>query len=512
MFLRIRLFIRIVRALWSIGILSLRPSVPLAFVRAWWRCGNSYACLAELAAFRFPDHCAVEDEGGRLTFAELQAGAQGLALALRNQHHLRPGQRVALLCRNHRDVVIALIALSRLGVDVLLLGTESPWPVWRRILAAESPQLILHDAELANQLAACTTPRQVIAIAPSRLPLRLPPRLPRVRRAGRILVLTSGSTGTAKSIARRPTLGGLLPALAGLLEALPLQLHAPAVAAIPLYHGFGLAVIAMALTFGSPLYLARRCEIAPLLGRVPKGSPPAALISIPTLLQRWLDSSDEAAIVPLAAVISGSAPLSPRLCRRLLDRLGPRLYNLYGSTEAGIIALATPEALLAAPGTVGQPLAGNRVRIAPAKSGLGEIQVQGPLVLATRGWYATGDLGRMDEHGRLFVCGRADSMLISGGENLYPCETETSLLEHPDLTDAAVSVIDDPEFGQALCAWVVTRTGITIDRESLRNWLRQRLERFKLPRQILQVPAIPRNLLGKVDRGALAALEPYDES
>jgi acyl-CoA synthetase (AMP-forming)/AMP-acid ligase II len=503
MFLKIRLALQILRALWRIGLLSLRPSVPLAFLRAWWHCGNSYACLAEFAARRFPHHCAVVDEQGSLTFAELHAKAEFLAADLLKRYALRTGQRVALLSRNHRDMVIALIALSRLGVDVLLLGTESPRSALQRILAGQSPQLVLHDAEFAAGLAVCSSPCQVIEIVPA----KQQPRLPRVKKAGRILLLTSGSTGAAKSIARRPTLGGLLPVLAGLLRALPLQLHAPALSAIPLYHGYGLAVTAMTLTFGAPLYLARRCDIAPLLARLPEGMPPAVLISIPTLLERWLGTLDDSPIPPLAAVISGSASLSPRLCQRLLDRLGPRLFNLYGSTEAGIIALATPEVLLDAPGTVGQPLMGNRVRIAPGTS---EIQVQGPLVLAapTNGWYATGDLGRFDKQGRLFVCGRLDAMLISGGENVYPHETESALLEHPDLADAAVAVVDDPEFGQALRAWVVPRPGVTFDEKALREWLRQRLERFKLPRQIGLAIAIPRNALGKVNQEALRALSP----
>jgi acyl-CoA synthetase (AMP-forming)/AMP-acid ligase II len=502
MLLRIRLFLQILRALWRIDLLSLRPSVPLAFLRAWWHCGNSYACLAEFAAHRFPHRCAVVDEQGSLTFAELHANAEILAADLLSRYALQSGQRVALLGRNQRGLLIALISLGRLGVDVLLLGTEIPSSALQRILAVQAPQLILHDAEFTASLVACSSPCQAIDIVPAKQHYRLP----RVRRAGRIVLLTSGTTGAAKSIARRPTLAGVLPVLAGLLRALPLRLHAPALCAIPLYHGYGLATLAMALTFGAPLHLARKCEIAPLLARLPEDTPPVVVISIPTLLARWLSTLDRAPMPPLAAVISGSAPLSPGLCQRLQDRIGPRLFNLYGSTEAGIIALATPEILLEAPGTVGQPLLGNRVRIAPQTS---EIQVQGPLVLAApkSGWYATGDLGHLDQQGRLFVCGRSDSMLISGGENVYPQETETTLLEHPDLADAAVTVVDDPEFGQALRAWVVLKPGTTLDEKALREWLRQRLERFKLPRQIALAANIPRNALGKVDQQALRTLD-----
>jgi acyl-CoA synthetase (AMP-forming)/AMP-acid ligase II len=497
-----RLILQILRALWRIGLVSLRPGVSLAFLRAWWRCGSSYACLAEFAASRFPGAVAVVDERGSLTFQELQAKVGQLAADLFERHALRPGHRVALLCRNHRDLVIAMIALSRLGVDVLLLGTESPRAVLQRLLGGQSLRLILHDAELADLLAGAPSPCQVI----EDVHVARPRRLPRIRKAGRILLLTSGSTGTAKSIARRPTLRSMLPVLAGLVRALPLRMHAPAVTAIPLYHGYGLAVVAMALLFGAPLYLARRCEVGPLLERLAEGAPPAVLISIPTLLERWI-AAGPSVIPSLAAVITGSAPLSPKLCRRLLDCLGPRLFNLYGSTEAGIIALATPDVLLDAPGTVGRPLPGNRVRIAPDN---GEIQVRGPLALSVPAgqWYGTGDVGRMDEQGRLFVCGRLDAMLISGGEKVYPYETESALLEHPDLADAAVVAVADPVFGQGMVAWVVPKPGTTIDANTLREWLRQRLDRFKLPREIKVAASIPRNALGKVDQQALVRLPP----
>ena len=503
MLLRLRLALQILRALWTIGLVSLRPTVPLAFLRAWWRCGNSYACLAEFAARRFPRHCAVVDDQGSLTFRELHAQAEWLAADLANRHALVPGHRVALLSRNHRPMVTALIAIGRLGVDVIVLGTESPALALQRQLVEQSTRLLLHDAEFIGLLSGCPCPCQTIDSA---APIEHPglPDLPRTKRSGRVLVLTSGSTGAAKSVARRPSFGSVLPVVAGLLRALPLRLHAPAIAAIPLYHGYGLAVVALALTLGSPLHVGRRCDIAPLLARLPAGAPPAVVISIPTLLGRWLGVTPNT-IPALAAVITGSAPLSPGLCRRLIDRLGPCLFNLYGTTEAGLVALATPQDLIDAPGSVGRPLLGNQARILPAT---GEIQVQGPLVVATPPgqWYSTGDAGRVDGQGRLFVCGRLDALAISGGENVYPYETEAALLDHPDVADAAVVAVEDPDLGQALVGCAALAPGASVDEEALRAWLRQRLDRCKVPRQIRITPAIPRNALGKVDQVALRAL------
>jgi fatty-acyl-CoA synthase len=215
----------------------------------------------------------------------------------------------------------------------------------------------------------------------------------------------------------------------------------------------------------------------------------------------------------VAAVLSGSAPLPPLLCRRLLAVLGPVLYNLYGSSEAGVVSLATPAMLTQAPGTVGLPMPGTEVRVLsdgrPAATGqLGRIQVRSPLVLCpdAGGTLDTGDLGLFDEAGRLHVCGRADGMFVSGGENVYPQAVEACLLGHPAVTEAAIVVGADVEFGARMRAFVVARADASLTAEELRAWLRQRLDRHQQPKTITMVEVLPRNLLGKLDRPVLAQL------
>jgi acyl-CoA synthetase (AMP-forming)/AMP-acid ligase II len=506
----LKLALRVARALWRSGLLRLSPLQAIRVLAAWWRCGSSLAALAAFAAARFPDRCALHDEAGPLTFAELVARSEALAGSLLRDHGLRAGQQVALLCRNHRGFVVGLLALARLGVDVLVLGTESPGRALRRIFERQPATLVLHDAELERLLAESVP--QLRRCRVDETAVRPRAALPRVRRPGQLVVLTSGSTGVPKGVHRRPTLGSVLPTVTGLLEALPLAMHRPAVLAIPLHHGYGLTTLAMTLAMAAPLHLARRFEIAPLLARLPDDVA-AVLVSVPTLLQRWL--RQQPMRIPIAAVISGSAPLDGGLCLQLLDACGPVLFNLYGSTEAGVMAMATPRELREAPGSVGRPLPGTAVRLLdragqPVAAGaIGRIHVRGPLVLrpAANGWLDTGDLGRVDGQGRLFVCGRADAMFVSGGENVYPEETEATLVAHPALLDAAVTVVPDSEFGQRMLAWVVPRGDADLDEAVLRDWLRQRLERYKLPRRIVVVAGIPRNAVGKIDRPALAALQ-----
>jgi acyl-CoA synthetase (AMP-forming)/AMP-acid ligase II len=506
--MRPRLVVRIVRTLWRVGLLRVSLGQALRLLVAWWRCGSSFAVLAAFAAARFPDRLALVDEEGALTFAQLVARSTALAASLRTAHGLGPGHEVALLSGNHRGFVIGLVALSRLGVDVLVLGTESPPRVLGRTLAGLPLALVLHDPQLAPLLAEAPPALRRQAIALDAAP---GPSLPRVRRRGRLVLLTSGSSGIAKRIPRGLSLRSVLPALAGLLEGLPLELHRPTVLAIPLHHGYGLTTLAMTLAMSAPLHLGRRHEVTPLLARLPAGAA-AVLVTVPTLLHRWLRHDQRPPAGLLAAIITGSAPLDAGLCTQLLDACGPILFNLYGSTEAGVIAMATPAALRARPGTVGRPLPGTTVRLldaagVPVPPGhIGRIQVKGPLVLqaGAGGWFDTRDLGRLAPDGNLDICGRADRMFVSGGQNVYPQETEAVLLSHPAVSDAAVTVVDDAELGQRMQAWVVPRAPEALDDASLRAWLRERLDRHKLPREIHLVASLPRTELGKVDRAALA--------
>lgn len=474
---------------------------PWHLIWAWWRCGSTFAFLGQLGALRFSDRVALWDDQGPITFGQLHKHSEGLASTLSFQHGVGPGAQVALMCGNHRGFVLGLLAVTRLGADVLPLGSNLPAPVLAKILERQKVSLLLHDGE--QSLGDYSGPTQDVttcSVAGG--------TLPRVTRPGQLVVLTSGSTGISKGIRRRPKFWQILPLLVGLLRSLPFRMHRPMVLAIPLHHGYGIAALALSLALGAPLYVGRRYEIAPLLNRL-QDDESALLVTVPTLLMRWL--RDSQTVPRLGAIITGSAPLDAALCQKLLERCGPILFNLYGSSEAGLVALAVPAALQQAPGTVGKPLPANRVRLLDPEGQqvstgeTGRIWVSGPFVLHPngQGWRDTGDLGRQDQAGNLFVCGRADTMFVSGGENVYPHEVEEVLAQHPSLTDIAILVVADVEFGQRMVAAVVARPEEPVSPEQLKEWLRARLERFKVPRQIEILPQIPRNPLGKLNRPAL---------
>jgi len=183
--------------------------------------------------------------------------------------------------------------------------------------------------------------------------------------------------------------------------------------------------------------------------------------------------------------------------------------------------VATPDDLRAAPGTAGRVIAGSTVEVVdhrgnpvePGQTGLivvgNDAQFSGYTGGGTKeqvsGLMSSGDVGFFDTDGRLFVTGRADDMIVSGGENVFPLEIEDVLLAHPDVVDVMVVGVPDPEFGQRLAALIVARSGAALDADAVRTLVRERLARHKVPRDVTFVDEIPRNTTGKVLRSRIVA-------
>jgi fatty-acyl-CoA synthase len=237
------------------------------------------------------------------------------------------------------------------------------------------------------------------------------------------------------------------------------------------------------------------------------------ILAVPAEQRRGHDASS------LRSVLSAGAPLPPALATRFMDAYGDILHNAYGSTETGFGAIAGPEDLRRAPGTIGRAALGATIQILdedrrPAPAGrTGHLFVGGDLVFdgyadgsskeVSAGMMNTGDLGHVDHHGCFHVDGREDDMIVSGGENVFPQEVEHALGAHPGVLDVATVGVDDAEFGQRLIAHVVADPGRPPTTDELLEHLRSRLERYKLPREIRFRQEIPRTPTGKVVRREL---------
>jgi fatty-acyl-CoA synthase len=484
--------------------------------------GPSAAMTCAISALRTPDRPALIDDDGTLTFAELDRRAAALAGALQREHGVGPGRPLALMARNGRGFVVPLLAASRLRADALLLNTEFPGPQLAQALERRRPAVVVHDAELAPafEVAGYEGARLDGEAIEQLIRHGTPPR-ERATGRGQITILSSGTTGVPKGTTRSPSPAALLGPLVTLLEQLELRSGDPMLIGPPLYHGFGLAYLGLALFLGCPLVLRQRFEAEVALADAERQRV-ACLVAVPVMLQRMLalPERDRYDCSSLRAIASAGAPLAPQLATQLMDAFGDVLFNLYGTTETGFASIAGPADLRAAPGTVGraplsvtlQVLDDRRVAVAPGETG--HVFMGGELVMdgydgggskeRVGALMNTGDLGHFDAAGRLFIDGREDDMIVSGGENVFPLEVEETLALHADVADVVVTGVEDAEFGQRLRAHVVRRPGAEVDETQLLAHVRERLARYKLPREVVFLEEIPRTATGKPLRRALS--------
>jgi acyl-CoA synthetase (AMP-forming)/AMP-acid ligase II/NAD(P)-dependent dehydrogenase (short-subunit alcohol dehydrogenase family) len=512
------------RAFRTAGLLPMRPSSLIRMARAVLVQGGRPSSLCAMTARRVPTQSAVIDEAGTLGYTELQARVERLAASLRERFGVGPGGGVGVMCRNHRGFVEAVLAASATGADAVLINTEFPGPQLSQVIGHHQLGCILHDVEFAPAIAQSgysggrvTTDGSTNGSCLDGLIESAPGRFGGARRGGKIVILTSGTTGVPKGAARSPKFRAQSGPLRTLLTRVPFRAGCTVLIAPPLFHGMGFAYLNLSLFLGAAVVVRRRFDPALVLADIARHRV-NVVIAVPSMLQRLLDVPESVRsgleLSSLQAVLTSGAPLGGNLGTRFMAAFGPCLYNLYGSSETGFGAIATPDDLHTAPGTVGYPPAGTEVRILepdgqPLSAGkVGRVFLKTGLAFtgyvgggtkeAIDGFMSTGDLGHFDTAGRLFIDGRADDMIISGGENVFPGEVEEALAAHPAVAEVAVVGVPDEQFGQRLAAFVVARPGVAVGEDELRAYLKDRLARFKVPRDFVFLPRLPRNALGKV--------------
>jgi acyl-CoA synthetase (AMP-forming)/AMP-acid ligase II len=513
----------------------LRPPGPRAaarLARALWTFGPTAGFLIAAAAARWPDRIAVVDDEGEITYRELVKTGTRLAESVRQAHPaLREHKAdcVGVLCRNGRGFVISLIASCLLGKEIVLINYDLTAKQLGPVLARHSVGLLLHDGEFGEVLDATAhpCPRVVPGIAAPAQCLSSPSRRkPATGQVG-ITLLTSGTTGAPKGVPRAiHPIPGLLT-VASAIEILRLRAGQMAAVTSPLFHGFGFIAGLGLLALGDTMIVHRRYTAEQLYRDIEERRI-EVIMTVPTMIGRLVESARAAGrdrdTSSLELVLSGAAPLPASAARDFIAEFGPVMVNGYGSTEVGI-SIAGKTDLLQEPGTVGPPVIGAKIKIlrpdrteAPVGEP-GTIFVKGTMLYAgytpdanagvqdkeaLGGYVSTGDLGHVDEAGLLYVDGREDDMIVSGGENIFPGEVEDALLAHPDVVDAAVIGVPDEQFGQALRAFLVLRgQADQIDPEALKAFLREHVERYKIPKQFAVLPELPRNPSGKVVRAKL---------
>jgi acyl-CoA synthetase (AMP-forming)/AMP-acid ligase II len=523
----------------SAGMIApLRPDKYLRIMAAASREGLSVTSGFAMSAQRCPNRPALIDELGTLTFAEIDRRSDALAVGLQG---LDGGARtVGIMCRNHRGFVESLIAATRIGANVLLLNTSFAGPALAEVVSREGVDAVIYDEEftatvdraLADRPAAAriiawsdepdahqSTVEKIIAAHNGRHPTK-------AESSGKLILLTSGTTGTPKGAKHS---GGGLAELKAILDRTPWRTEKTVVVVAPMFHAWGFSQLVFAASMACTVVTRRKFDPEATLKLVDRHRA-YGLCVVPVMFDRIMDLPDDIrrkySGKSLRFASASGSRMRPDVVVKFMDEFGDVIYNNYNATEAGMIATATPADLRAAPDTAGKPAVGTEIRILSdtfAELAPGEVggiyvrnssQFDGYTTGSTKdfheGFMSSGDVGYLDSEGRLFVVGRDDEMIVSGGENVYPIEVEKTLLTHADVAEATVIGVADADYGERLAAFVVLRPGGAATPDDLKQHVRDNLANYKVPRSISLLDELPRNNTGKVARRELQELARED--
>lgn len=508
----------------------------VADIRRWGEIGM----VPALNARRTPNKAAIVDDEGSMTFKELDDAVNAVANALLAKG-VRGGDGVGILARNHRWFVIANYGAARVGARTIMLNTEFSGPQIRDVSEREGAKLIIYDDEYSEAVklaepslgklralgtnpdadgpsgSADETLADLIARTSS-------DPAPKVTKRSSIVILTSGTTGTPKGATRNtpPTLAPI----GGVLSSVPFRAGEVTSLPSPMFHALGYLHATIALTLGSTLVLHRKFKPTTVLEDIPTQKV-TAIVVVPVMLSRMLDALEAMDTKPdlssLRIVFVSGSQLGAELATRALKDLGPVIYNLYGSTEVALATIAGPKDLQMNPSTVGPVVRGVTIKILDDNGNelpqgeVGRIFVGNsfPFEGYTGGGHkqiidglmSSGDVGYFDHNGLLFVSGRDDEMIVSGGENVFPAEVEDLISGHPDIVEATALGVDDPDWGARLRAFVVLREEAELTEDAIKNYVREHLARYKVPREVVFLPELPRNPTGKILKRELRDIE-----
>ncbi|KAA0111225.1 acyl-CoA ligase FadD12 [Mycolicibacterium sp. P1-5] len=511
----------------------MRPDRTVAMVTAARAEGLSIATGFATAAARRPDSPGLIDELGTLTWRELDERAHALAAALQQLPSGAP-EVVGIMARNHRGFVESLIAATRIGADVLLLNTSFAGPALAEVVNREKADVVIYDEEFtpsvdralqdrphATRILAWTDTDTEAPTVERLINAHAGQRATKGERKSRLILLTSGTTGTPKGAKHS---GGGASNLVAILSRTPWRLGETTVVVAPMFHAWGFSQLVFSSAMACTVVTRRKFDPAATMALVDKYRA-TGLCVVPVMFDRIMDLPDDvrkrySGRTLRFAACSGSR-MRPDVVTKFMDEFGDVIYNNYNATEAGMIATATPADLRAAPDTAGKPAQGTEIRIFDDEFNdvpTGEVgrifvknstQFDGYTSGNTKdfhdGFMSSGDIGRLDEAGRLFVVGRDDEMIVSGGENVYPIEVEKTLAGHDEVAEATVLGVDDEQYGQRLVAFVVLTDGATAKPDDLKAHVRENLANYKVPREITILSELPRGSTGKILRNELIA-------
>lgn len=526
-------------ALFRAGILRpIRPDKLVKVAKSAKKFGSSPATAVSLAAHRHPRRTGLIDDRGSLTWGEIDRRTNRLSRALAADG-VGADDVMGILCRNHRGFVEALVTAGKLGTDAVLLNTGFSGPQLGEVARREGVTLLVHDDGFAAEVAESGLADEVatyrtwsrsdvdsdrptfdtLATSGDDAPVDAPAS------HSAVVILSSGTTGTPKGAKRsidKDKAKASMQSNLAVMTRIPLRAGSRTLISAPLFHTWGLTNLLVAALTGATMVLRERFVPAEVVETM-AAERVETYVAVPAMLQRILDVPEEerarhdTSALKIVA-LSGSA-LPGGLATRWMDAFGDTIYSLYGSTEVAAVAIADPSDLRVSPDTAGPPLHGIDVRLLDAEGKevdhgeTGRIFVRSGMLFdgytsgdnkeVIDGYMNTGDLGHLDADGRLYIDGREDDMIVSGGENVYPQEVEEVILTHEGVAEAVSFGVPDDEFGQRLVAVVVAEEGSSPSEDDIKDWVRSNLARYKVPREVHFRDELPRNTTGKLLRRVL---------
>jgi fatty-acyl-CoA synthase len=522
------------------GAFKLEPPQNIAGMVADIRRWGEIGMIPALNARRTPNRTAIIDDDGEMTFKELDDAANAVANGLL-AIGVKGGDGLALLIRNHRWFLVALYGAAKVGVRIILLNSEFSGPQIKEVSEREGAKLIIFDDEYTKAVSAAEPPLGRLRALPTNPDNDQPSEStdetladliersrstppPKATAHSKIIILTSGTTGTPKG-ANRSTPPSLAP-IGGVLSHVPFRSGEVTSLPAPMFHALGFLHATIAMMLGSTLVLRRKFKPANVLADIEKHKVTAVVV-VPVMLSRTLDAFDAMERKPdlssLRIVFVSGSQLGAELATRALKDLGPVIYNLYGSTEIAFATIARPKDLSINPATVGPVVKGVTVKLFDdnghevPQGEVGRIFVGNTFPFEgytggggkqiIDGLMSSGDVGYFDEHGLLYVSGRDDEMIVSGGENVFPAEIEDLISGHPEVVEATALGVEDQEWGHRLRAFVVKAEGASVDEDAIKTYVRDHLARYKVPREVIFLDELPRNPTGKILKRELRDLD-----
>ena len=507
------MIISLLQVIWKIGLLS--PSGLFRLIFTIYKEGINLMVLVRLAEKRFGNQIAIVTDTESITYNQLARNCEVASIYLKDNRHLSSGKNVAILSKNHHHFVHSIFAASRLGTNVYLMNPTMSTIQFKQLVDTYHFDLYIYDEEARSLLKDLQLLH--LAIESSYInhfiheDIRLKATSMKRSSKGRLILLTGGTTGTPKKAVHKPSLINYLHPFLTVLERLRLMQYRTAYIATPLYHGYGIAILLTFIALGKKVILSEyfQAEKASQIIRRHK----VEIITVVPLMIHKLVKHKPDYLTSLQCIASGGAHLNAKLVEEVNNKLGPILYNLYGTSEAGLNTIATPKDLQYSPDTIGRLVKGGKLEVIGNGNQLKEGQI-GQLCTKNRwsiknkeaSWMETGDMGYRDTNGYYYLCGRTDDLIVSAGVNIYPKEVEQVLIHHPLIKEVAILGIADEQYGQRLIAYVeLNNEGEQLTEITLLEWLSLRIPRIHLPKDIIFVDQLPYTTLGKLDRKQLAA-------